>query len=61
MSDSGQRSAAADALKTQPRCDHGVRHPAVDGVLDPKWRWHGPNMAARADQIHYGPVPLPAL
>ena len=35
--------------------------PSVDGLFDPVGHGHSPNMAAFANQVHDGPMPLPNL
>src|ERR1017187_10153711 len=48
------RPVTADGPENPARCDHGEKHPAIDGGLDPKWHRHSPNVTTLANQVYDG-------
>ena len=50
-----------DTSKQSSGRNSGRSHPKIDGPFDPFGNRHGSNVAAFADQIHYGPMFLALL
>ena len=55
------RSMTTDGPKEPASVNLGCDHPMIDRLLDPDGHGHRPHMAALADQIDNGLVPLPDL
>jgi hypothetical protein len=54
-------SMTAHCSEDPARCDFGGRRPAIHGGFHPSRHRNSPDVAALADQVYDGPVPLPYL
>jgi hypothetical protein len=54
-------SRPCDGSKDPSFPNPGCRRPLIERSFDPFWNGHGANVAALANQVHHGPVPLAHL